>query len=100
VITRSRPQGNGHQLLKPETVAQVGQNHTGLANTYYWIDPALDAAGMILIQLFPFADKNAWRPLRASNAASMPDWIRRKKRRDDEIIRPSRSACSCTLCEG
>jgi methyl acetate hydrolase len=101
--------GNGHQLLKPETVAQMGQNHigeltmgkmtsaiafvtndvdlypdivkkwglsfmintamtpegrsagslawAGLANTYYWIDPVRDVSGMILMQLFPFADK-------------------------------------------
>jgi methyl acetate hydrolase len=101
--------GNGHQLLKPETVAQMGQNHigeltmgkmtsaiafvtndvdlypdivkkwglsfmintamtpegrsagslawAGLANTYYWIDPVRDVAGVILMQLFPFADK-------------------------------------------
>ena len=101
--------GNGHRLLKPETVAQMGQNHigeltmgkmtsaiafvtndvdlypdivkkwglsfmintamtpegrsagslawAGLANTYYWIDPARDVAGVILMQLFPFADK-------------------------------------------
>ena len=101
--------GNGNQLLKPETVAQMGQNHigeltmgkmtsaiavvtndvdlypdivkkwglsfmintaktpegrsagslawAGLANTYYWIDPARDVAGVILMQLLPFADK-------------------------------------------
>ena len=101
--------GNGHQLLKPETVALMGQNHigelsmgkmtsaiafvtndvdlypdivkkwglsfmintamtpegrsagslawAGLANTYYWIDPVRDVAGVILMQLFPFADK-------------------------------------------
>jgi methyl acetate hydrolase len=28
----------------------------GLANTYYWIDPARDVTGVILMQLFPFAD--------------------------------------------
>ena len=28
----------------------------GLANTYYWIDPARDVAGVILMQLLPFAD--------------------------------------------
>src|SRR6478609_5404189 len=28
----------------------------GLANTYYWIDPARDATGVILMQLLPFAD--------------------------------------------
>jgi CubicO group peptidase (beta-lactamase class C family) len=96
-------------LLKPETVALMGQNHigdlamgkmttmapmytndvdlypdivkkwglsfmintaktaegrspgslawAGLANTYFWIDPARDVAGVILMQLLPFADK-------------------------------------------
>jgi methyl acetate hydrolase len=28
----------------------------GLANTYYWIDPARDVTGVILMQVFPFAD--------------------------------------------
>ena len=100
--------GNGNQVLKPETVATMGQNHigdldmtkmtsavafatndvdlypdmakkwglsflintaktpegrsagslawAGLANTYYWIDPARDVTGVILMQLLPFAD--------------------------------------------
>src|SRR5882724_933871 len=100
--------GNGNQLLKPETVALMGQNHigelamgkmttaigwatndvdlypdivkkwglsflintaktaegrspgslawAGLANTYFWIDPARDITGVILMQLLPFAD--------------------------------------------
>jgi methyl acetate hydrolase len=100
--------GNGNQLLKPETVAAMGQNHigdlamgkmttaigwatndvdlypdmvkkwglsflintaktpegrspgslawAGLANTYYWIDPARDVSGVILMQVLPFAD--------------------------------------------
>jgi methyl acetate hydrolase len=100
--------GNGNQVLKPETVALMGQNHigdltmgkmttvappytndvdlypdivkkwglsflintaktpegrsagslawAGLANTYFWIDPARNVAGVILMQLLPFAD--------------------------------------------
>jgi methyl acetate hydrolase len=28
----------------------------GLANTYFWIDPARNVAGVILMQVFPFAD--------------------------------------------
>lgn len=100
--------GNGNQVLKPETVALMGQNHigeltmtrmtsavafatndvdlypdmvkkwglsflitteetaegrspgslawAGLANTYYWIDPARDVTGVILMQVLPFAD--------------------------------------------
>jgi methyl acetate hydrolase len=29
----------------------------GLANTYFWIDPARDVSGVILMQLLPFADR-------------------------------------------
>jgi methyl acetate hydrolase len=29
----------------------------GLANSYFWIDPSRDVAGVILMQLLPFADK-------------------------------------------
>jgi CubicO group peptidase (beta-lactamase class C family) len=28
----------------------------GLANTYFWIDPARDVSGVILMQVLPFAD--------------------------------------------
>jgi methyl acetate hydrolase len=101
--------GNGNQLLKPETVALMGQNNigaievgklptalpvytndvdlfpgmvkkwglsflintaktpegrspnslfwAGLANTYFWIDPARNVSGVILMQLLPFADR-------------------------------------------
>jgi methyl acetate hydrolase len=31
----------------------------GLANTYFWIDPAKGIAGVILMQLLPFADRKA-----------------------------------------
>jgi methyl acetate hydrolase len=106
VLNKGR--GNGNQVLKPETVAMMGQNHigeltmtkmtsavafatndvdlypdmvkkwglsflittaqtsegrspgslawAGLANTYYWIDPARDVTGVILMQVLPFAD--------------------------------------------
>ncbi|SDI82919.1 MULTISPECIES: serine hydrolase domain-containing protein [Bradyrhizobium] len=105
----NKGRGNGHQLLKPETVALMGQNNigdltmgkmttaigwatndvdlypdivkkwglsflintaktpegrsagslawAGLANTYFWIDPARNVAGVILMQLLPFADR-------------------------------------------
>ncbi len=105
----NKGKGNGNQLLKPETVALMGQNHigdlsvtkmisvapmytndvdlypdqvkkwglsflintaktaegrspgslawAGLANTYFWIDPARNVAGVILMQLLPFVDK-------------------------------------------
>jgi CubicO group peptidase (beta-lactamase class C family) len=104
----NKGKGNGNQVLKPETVATMGQNHigdlnvtkltttapiysndvdlypdmvkkwglsflintektpegrsagslawAGLANCYYWIDPSRDVAGVILMQLLPFAD--------------------------------------------
>jgi len=104
----NKGRGNGNQVLKPETVATMGQNHigdlnmtkmisalpdftndidlypdmakkwglsflintaktaegrspgslawAGLANTYYWIDPARDVTGVILMQLLPFGD--------------------------------------------
>ena len=103
--------GNGNQVLKAETVAQMGQNQmgdltmgkmttalpvytndvdlypdivkkwglsfmintaktpegrsagslawAGLANTYFWIDPARNVSGVILMQLLPFADGKA-----------------------------------------
>src|SRR3982751_4397753 len=31
----------------------------GLANTYFWIDPARNVSGVILMQLLPFADTKA-----------------------------------------
>ena len=31
----------------------------GLGNTYFWIDPAKCIAGVILMQLVPFADSKA-----------------------------------------
>ena len=104
----NKGRGNGNQVLKPETVALMCQNHigelnqtkmvsalpaftndvdlfpgmvkkwglsflintaktpegrspgslawAGLANTYFWIDPARNVAGVILMQLLPFAD--------------------------------------------
>jgi methyl acetate hydrolase len=104
----NKGRGNGNQVLKPETVAAMSQNHigelemtkmtsavpfatydvdlypdmvkkwglsflintaktpegrspgslawAGLANTYYWIDPARDVTGVILMQVLPFAD--------------------------------------------
>ncbi|MGP9813234.1 serine hydrolase domain-containing protein [Rhodopseudomonas sp. NSM] len=104
----NKGRGAGGQVLKPETVALMSQNHigdlnvtrmssaipfatndvdlypgmdkkwglsflinteatpegrspgslawAGLANTYYWIDPARDVCGVILMQVLPFAD--------------------------------------------
>ena len=105
----NKGKGNGNQVLRPETIALMSQNHmgdlnvtkmvsadpaltndvdlypdqakkwglgfmintgktlegrsagslawAGLANTYFWIDPSRDVAGVILMQLLPFADK-------------------------------------------
>jgi methyl acetate hydrolase len=105
----NKGRGNGAQVLKPETVAMMAQNHigdlnmtrmtsavafatndvdlypdmdkkwglsflintartpegrsagslawAGLANTYFWIDPARDISGVILMQVLPFADR-------------------------------------------
>ena len=104
----NKGRGNGNQVLKPETVALMSQNHigeltmgkmptvapiytndvdlypdivkkwglsfmittaktpegrsagslawAGLGNTYFWIDPARDVTGVILMQVLPFAD--------------------------------------------
>jgi CubicO group peptidase (beta-lactamase class C family) len=104
----NKGRGNGNQVLKPETVALMGQNNigeidvgklttaapaytndvdlfpgmvkkwglsflintaktpegrspgslfwAGLANTYFWIDPTRNVSGVILMQVFPFAD--------------------------------------------
>src|SRR3954463_3205657 len=104
----NKGRGNGNQLLKPETVALMGENNigdlamgkmttaigwatndvdlypdivkkwglsflintaktpegrsagslawAGLANTYFWIDPVRNVAGVILMHLLPFAD--------------------------------------------
>ena len=104
----NKGRGNGSQMLQPETVAMMGQNHigplnmtrmtsavafatndvdlypdmekkwglsflinsdrtpegrspgslawAGLANTYFWIDPARDVTGVIMMQVLPFID--------------------------------------------
>jgi methyl acetate hydrolase len=31
----------------------------GLYNTYYWIDPATRVAGVVMMQILPFADRQA-----------------------------------------
>ncbi len=101
---------NGHRILRPETVAMMGENQigdlavtrmmsavpaasndvelcpgvartwgfgflvntertpegrspgslawAGLGNTYYWIDPSRDVAGVVLMQVLPFGDAN------------------------------------------
>lgn len=36
----------------------------GLFNTYYWIDPAMPIAGVIMMQILPFADRKALKAYR------------------------------------
>ena len=40
----------------------------GLFNTYYWIDPTMRIAGVIMMQILPFADRRPLRPIDNSNA--------------------------------
>jgi methyl acetate hydrolase len=42
--------------LTPEGRSPGSLAWAGLANTYFWIDPARDVAGVILMQVLPFAD--------------------------------------------
>ncbi|WP_024515143.1 serine hydrolase domain-containing protein [Bradyrhizobium sp. Tv2a-2] len=44
--------------LTPEGRSPGSLFWAGLANTYFWIDPARDVAGVILMQLLPFADRD------------------------------------------
>lgn len=42
----------------------------GLANCYYWIDPASGVTGLVLMQFFPFGDKSAMKVLDAVETAA------------------------------
>jgi CubicO group peptidase (beta-lactamase class C family) len=50
-------------MISPEPVSGGRRAGTlawaGLGNTYFWIDPAAGIAGVILMQLLPFADRQA-----------------------------------------
>jgi methyl acetate hydrolase len=50
-------------LINPETGpngrAAGSLSWAGLANTYYWIDPANDVAGLLMMQFLPFGDPSA-----------------------------------------
>ena len=56
-------------LINPETGpngrAAGSLSWAGLTNCYYWIDPASDIAGLVLMQFLPFADPDALRVLAA-----------------------------------
>jgi methyl acetate hydrolase len=45
-----------NEAQTPEGRSAGSLGWVGTANTYYWIDPARDVAGVILMQLLPFAD--------------------------------------------
>ena len=54
--------GLGHMInLDPVTDGRKAGSLTwaGLYNTYYWIDPASGVAGVIMMQILPFADTRA-----------------------------------------
>tara|TARA_R110002124_G_scaffold172471_1_gene340109 strand:+ start:3300 stop:4454 length:1155 start_codon:yes stop_codon:yes gene_type:complete len=54
----------------PEGRAAGSLAWAGLPNCYYWIDPASDLAGLVLMQFLPFADKAALRVLAAVESAA------------------------------
>ena len=43
----------------PEGRKEGSLTWAGLYNTYYWIDPASRIAGVIMMQILPFADRSA-----------------------------------------
>ena len=60
--------GFGHMLtIDPVKDGRKAGSLTwaGLLNTYYWIDPASGVAGVIMMQMLPFADAHALKLYRA-----------------------------------
>ena len=60
--------GLGHMINAggvPEGRKAGSLTWAGLYNTYYWIDPATRVAGVIMMQILPFADHQALRVYRA-----------------------------------
>ena len=61
-------------LINPETGpagrAAGSLAWAGLPNCYFWIDPASDLAGLVLMQFLPFADQSALRILAAVESAA------------------------------
>ena len=54
--------GLGHMINidpVPEGRKAGSLTWAGLYNTYYWIDPASRIAGVIMMQILPFADRRA-----------------------------------------
>ncbi len=54
----------------PSGRAAGSLNWAGLGNTYFWIDPASGIAGVILMQLIPFADPKSLQLLDAFERAT------------------------------
>ena len=61
-------------LLNPEPTAEgrsgLSLAWAGLANTYYWADPAVGKAGLIMTQLLPFGDADMLGLLRSLETAA------------------------------
>ena len=60
--------GLGHMINAdsvPEGRKAGSLTWAGLYNTYYWIDPATRVAGVIMMQILPFADHQALKVYRA-----------------------------------
>ena len=54
----------------PDGRAAASLAWAGLPNCYFWIDPASDLAGLVLMQFLPFADEAALRVLAAVESAA------------------------------
>jgi len=56
-------------LINPETTRDGrtagSQAWAGIANSYYWFDPANDIAGVLMMQFMPFGDPGALAALAA-----------------------------------
>jgi CubicO group peptidase (beta-lactamase class C family) len=56
-------------LINTETTAEGRSpgslSWAGLCNTHYWIDPARDVCGVVMMQILPFCDDGAMRAYRA-----------------------------------
>jgi CubicO group peptidase (beta-lactamase class C family) len=61
-------------LINPEPTAEgrsgMSLAWAGLANTYYWADPAVGKAGLIMTQLLPFGDSDMLGLLKTLETAS------------------------------
>jgi methyl acetate hydrolase len=59
--------GLGHMInidLVPDGRKAGSLTWAGLFNTYYWIDPTMRIAGVIMMQILPFADRQALKAYR------------------------------------